>query len=107
MNSSSIDLAVGAHETAQAPSFEGVDVAGGGLARGAHADGDRAQDGVEVERGAELEARVGERAEFGVALAELFEQERVAESPGDDLTDAAREVDVLGVVATADRRRAR
>ena len=60
------------------------------------------QDLGQVERGAELEARLGEHAELLVGLGEPLEEQQVVERAGDELADAAREVDVVGEAARAD-----
>ena len=80
---------------------EGVDVAAGRAGRAAHAGGHRAQHVVHLEAGAELEAGVDELAQLAVAVFEAAEQERLLEGAGQELADAAHEVEMLGVGALA------
>ena len=81
--------------------LKGVDVAAARVGRGAHAGGHRAQHFVHLEAGAELETGVDQLAQLAVALLEALEQEGFLEGAGQELADAAHEVEVLGVGALA------
>ena len=80
---------------------EGVDVAAGRLGGDAHARRHRTQDVVHLEAGAELEAGVDELAQLAVAVLQAAQQQRLLEGAGEELADAAHEVEMLGEGALA------
>ncbi len=68
----------------------------------AHAVADRVQHLVQVQRGAEGQARVDEQAQLLSALFEALDQQRVVERPSDDRRHALQEVATLRPVTRLD-----
>ena len=82
----------------QVGAFEAGDLALLGVGQAAHPAGHRVEDFVELQRGAELEPRTDQLPQLVVAFFKPFEQTRLAQRPGQELTHRHQEVEVTGEV---------